>query len=143
VRFVSHPIAAAVLSVGGMWLIYATPLFAVSQQSLVVHLLVMTHMLLAGYLFTASLISLDPSPHRASFGMRIGVLVLALAAHAVLAKTLYADGLSGVGLADVRAGAMLMYYAGDVIDAAIAIVLCAQWYRASGRRPALVTAAAG
>lgn len=142
-RAVSHPVTAGVLNVGGMWVLYATPLFRTSQESLVVHLLVMTHMLLAGYLFTAALISLDPSPHRAGFGLRMGVLVVALAAHAVLAKQLYADGMPGVGLADVQAGALLMYYAGDVIDAALAVVLCAQWYRASGRAQLRAVAAAG
>lgn len=132
-RVVSHPVTAGLLSLGGMWVLYATPLFALSQASVTVHLLVMTHTLLAGYLFTAALIGIDPSPHRAGFGLRMGVLVGALAAHAVLAKTIYADGLPGIALADVQAGAQLMYYAGDVIDAALAVVLCAQWYRAAGR----------
>lgn len=142
-RIASHPVIAALLSVGGMWVLYASPLFALAQASVTVHLLVMIHTLLAGYLFTAALVGIDPSPHRAGFGLRVGVLVIALAAHGVLAKTIYAEGLPGIALADVQAGAQLMYYAGDVIDAALAVMLCAQWYRAAGRARMRAVAAAG
>lgn len=132
-RVTTHPVTAGLLAVGGMWLLYTTPLFALTQQGLILHLLVMAHTLLAGYLFTAALVGIDPSPHRAGFGLRVGVLVTALAAHGVLAKVMYADGLTGVDLAAVHDGAMLMYYAGDVVDAALAVILCGQWYRAAGR----------
>lgn len=48
---------------------------------------------------------------------------------------MYAHGLpSGGGpIASRLIGAELMYYGGTVIDIALAIVLMAQWYQASGR----------
>jgi hypothetical protein len=61
------------------------------------------------------------------------VLVLALAAHDVLAKRLYAQA-GGPGLADERSGALLMYYGGDVVDLALAVLVCARWYRRSAPR---------
>ena len=72
------------------------------------------------------------------------VLVLALAAHGILTKVVYAQPPAGVPVADAQAGAMLMFTAGDLVDAAIVAILCAQWYRESGRtlRRAGVVAAA-
>jgi putative membrane protein len=133
-RFVSSPIVAAVLNVGGLWVLYGTPLFAAMQQSTLIHLVVMAHVLLAGYLFTASIIPIDPAPHRAGFPPRAVVLVAALAAHGILAKVLYAAPPAGVDASAAREGALLMYYGGDAVDVAIIIVLCAQWYRHAGRR---------
>lgn len=132
-RIVSAPIIAALLSVGGLWMLYATPLYEAVQRSPLVHLAVMTHFLIAGYLFTAAIISVDPAPHRAGFPLRVAVLILALAAHGILAKTLYAHPPAGVDDAEAQAGAMLMFYAGDLVDAAIITILCAQWYRRTGR----------
>ncbi|WP_240740560.1 cytochrome c oxidase assembly protein [Microbacterium sp. PI-1] len=133
-RFLTAPVVAAVLNVGGMWVLYSTPLYDAMRASFLVHLIVMTHFLLAGYLFTAAIIPIDPAPHRAGFPLRTAVVVLALAAHGILAKTLYAHPPVGVDGLDAQAGAMLMYYAGDVVDIAIITILCAQWYRRSGRK---------
>jgi putative membrane protein len=103
-RFVSMPIVAAVLNVGGLWI------------------------------FTASIIPIDPAPHRAGFPLRTVVLVAALAGHGILAKVLYANPPAGVDASAAREGALLMYYGGDAVDAVIIVVLYAQWYRHAGRR---------
>lgn len=132
-RILGSPITAAVLSIGGLWLLYSTPLHEAMQQSTLLHLAVMTHFLIAGYLFTAAIIPMDPAPHRAGFPLRTAVVVVALAAHGILAKTLYAHPPAGVTDPDAQAGALLMYYAGDVVDVTIITILCAQWYRAAGR----------
>jgi putative membrane protein len=133
-RFVSMPIVAAVLNVGGLWILYGTPVFAAMQQNALLHLAVMVHVLAAGSLFTASIIPIDPAPHRAGFPLRAVVLVAALAGHGILAKVLYANPPAGVDASAAREGALLMYYGGDVVDAVIIVVLCAQWYRHAGRR---------
>ena len=132
-RILTTPAVAAALNVGGLWVLYTTPLFEAMQRSAWVHLFVMTHLLLAGYLFTVSLIPVDPAPHRAGYPMRAAVLVLALAAHGILTKVIYADPPAGVPAADAEAGAMLMFTAGDLVDAVIVAVLCARWYREAGR----------
>lgn len=134
VRVVTTPAVAALLNVGGLWLLYSTPLYGAMQQNLLLHVAVMTHVLLAGFVFTAAIIPTDPTPHRAGFVHRSIVAVLAFAAHGVLAKRLVADPLPGVDAADAWTGSQLMYLGGDVVDIAIITLLCAQWYRAAGRR---------
>ncbi|GAA2170348.1 cytochrome c oxidase assembly protein [Agrococcus versicolor] len=133
-RFVAHPITAAALNVGGLWLLYATPLFAWMQASMLVHVAVHVHLLAAGFLFTAAVVGIGPRPHPPSRVLVAVVLMLAMAAHGILAKHLWASPPALVDPADARAGAELMYTAGAWIEAAIAALFCAQWYRASGRR---------
>ena len=109
----AHPAVAAVLDVGGLWLAYLTDLHG--------HPLVQVHVLAAGYLFTTVTIKVDPLPHRAPPAVRAVVLVLAAAAHAVLAKHLYSTG------ADRETGAMVMYYGGDAVEVVLAVLLCREW----------------
>jgi putative membrane protein len=135
-----HPLTAALLNVGGLWLIFTTRLFPLMHRQSWLGALVELHMLLAGCLFTAAIIGIDPVRGRPSRRTRAVVLVLALAAHAILAKYLYAHPPAGVSLAQARAGALLMYYGGDVVDAILIALFCGQWFRAT--RPATVTAAA-
>ncbi|MFT2817156.1 cytochrome c oxidase assembly protein [Leifsonia sp. A12D58] len=133
VRFLTTPIVAATLSIGGMWLLYSSTVYQAMGTSAFLHALVMTHFLLSGCLFVAALIPVDPAPHRASYPLRMGVLVAALAAHNILAKMIYATPPAGVNIDQAHAGAMLMYYAGDLIDIVIITILCARWYRDAGR----------
>ena len=133
VRLLAHPVSAALINVGSLWLLYTTPLFELMLSSPLIHLLVNIHFLFAGYLFVASLVGTDPNPHRASFVLRSAVLVFALAAHGILAKHLYAHPPLGVPLVEAQSGSVLMFYGGDVADAALICVLCLQWYRAAGK----------
>lgn len=132
-RFLTNPVVAAFLNVGGLWALYLTPLYELMQQVMLVHLLVMMHVLIAGYLFTVSLIAVDPSPHRAGLTVRGIVLVVSIAAHGVLAKILYAYPPPGVAPADAGYGARLMFYGGDAVDVVLIVLLCAEWYRVTGR----------
>lgn len=133
-RVVTHPVAAGLLSAGGLWLLYTTGLFHHAHASAPVGLAVHAHVLLAGYLFTNSLVGPDSRLHPESLRMRATVLVLFVAAHSVLAKWLYAHPPPGVSTPDGRAGAQLMYYGGDVVDVGLMVLLAVGWYRATGRR---------
>jgi putative membrane protein len=133
-RVLTHPAVAGVLDVGGLWLLYTTDLYALAARHPAVHLAVQAHVLFAGYLFTAALVGVDPAPHRPRPAVRAAVLVLAAAAHAVLAKHLYAAPPAGV--ADARAGAMLMYYGGDAVEVVLAVLLCRDWLARSLPRSA-------
>jgi putative membrane protein len=110
-RVLTHPLVAATLDVGGLWLLYTSRLHTVPILGL--------HVLAAGYLFTAAVVGVDPAPHRALPVVRAAALVLASAAHGILAKHLYADGWG--------TGAMVMYYAGDVVELTLAALLCREW----------------
>src|SRR5690606_7665653 len=90
VRVVAHhPVVAAVLNAGGLWLLYTTDLYRLMHRSVLVHALVHAHVLLAGWVFTASVVGVDPDPHRAPVNVRATVLVLFVAALSLLGKWLY------------------------------------------------------
>ncbi len=135
VRVLTEPGVAAVLDVGGLWLLYATPLLEAAHEHPVLDVVVHAHVLLAGFLFTAVLVGSDPLPHRRGTRHLLVVLVLALAAHDVLAKRLYAAA-GGPDLLDEQRGAQVMYYGGDAVDLALAVLVCARWYRRARPRSA-------
>jgi putative membrane protein len=128
-RVVSHPVVAASLNTGGLYLVMLTPLAELAHDRPWLHLVVHLHYLAAGYLFTWSIAGPDPAPHRPGFATRLGVLLASMAAHAFLAKHLYAQATSP----DLRAAAQLMYYGGDAVELLLATALFHSWYRRRGR----------
>ncbi|WP_218609560.1 cytochrome c oxidase assembly protein [Pseudonocardia sp. KRD291] len=126
-RVLTHPVVAAVLDVGGLWVLYRTGLYAASTTDPALHLLVHAHVLLAGCLFVASIAGPDPAPHRSPPVLRAAVLVLATAAHDILSKTIYADPPDGVTAAAAEAAGQLMYYGGLPVELALAVLLCREW----------------
>ncbi|WP_267488404.1 cytochrome c oxidase assembly protein [Streptomyces sp. DH8] len=129
------PPLAGLIDVGGLWLLYRTELFAAAQHHPAGHAVMHVHVLAAGLLFTFSVCQLDPVRRRWHLALRGAALLVAGAAHAVLAKTLYAVPPPGTAFApaDLRTGAQAMYYGGDLVEAALGAVLAATWYRAGGR----------
>ncbi|MFI5911683.1 cytochrome c oxidase assembly protein [Dactylosporangium sp. NPDC051541] len=141
-RVLTHPVTAAALDAGGLWALYTTGLDRAMREHAWLHVLVHTHMFVAGYLFTAAVIAVDPARHRPGRRTRAAVLVGFVAAHAILAKYLYGHPPAGVLPADARTGAQLMYYGGDLIDAVLIATLCREWYRAHAPRRRAGTVAA-
>jgi putative membrane protein len=131
------PPLAAVADVGGLWLLYRTPLFAVIHDRPGPRALVHVHVLVAGIAFTAAVCQLDPVRRRHGLAVRAGTLVAACAAHAVLARTLWAvpPPRTRFAPADLHSGAMVMYYGGDLVEVALAAVLALRWYSLAGRVP--------
>jgi putative membrane protein len=129
------PPVAAVLDVGGLWVLYRTGLFAATHDDPRLHAVVHLHVLLAGLLFSAAICGLDPLRHRTSFLLRASTLVAAGAAHAVLAKSLWAAPPPGTAFspADLHTGAEVMYYGGDLAEVGLAVVIAVGWYAAGGR----------
>jgi putative membrane protein len=141
VRILSQPLPAAVLNVGGMWVVYGTPVLMRMHEDPLLAAAVQVHVLAAGCLFTYAVVGVDPSPHRASPRHRALVLVAAMAAHGILAKSLYAVPPAGVPRAEVELAAQVMHRGGDAVDAVLVLLLCAGWYRATRPRPARGVAA--
>lgn len=137
IEWITNPVTAAFLNIGGLWLLYTTSLYSLMHEIVWLYMIIHAHIFLAGYLFTISLIYIDPIHHRFSYLNRAIVLILSLAWHSILAKYLYAHPPNGVSAVEAETGAMLMYYGGDLVDAAIIFVLCWQWYRAARPRVAL------
>lgn len=142
VRLISHPVTALLLNMGGMVLLYATPLFAATMQSHALHALVHMHFLAAGALFCwAVLAGPDPAPYAPGLPTRLGVLFVAMASHAVLGKLMYGYGWprgTARSMEEIQAAAQLMYYGGDFAEVLLAIALFARWYqRGQPRLPAI------
>ncbi|GAB2842648.1 hypothetical protein GCM10027074_06410 [Streptomyces deserti] len=124
------PVAAAV-DIGGLWLLYRAPLPSAVHHSPLLYV----HLFAAGSLFTFALLALDPVRHRPGFALRAATLLAAAAAHAVLAKSLWATGPPGqeYAPADLHLASQVMYYGGDLVEIVLAVLLATQWYRAQGR----------
>lgn len=132
--FFSDPLVASVLNIGGLWLLYTTELYSAMHHHVSLHLLVHIHVFLAGYLFTVSMIYIDPIPHSRSYLYRGIVLVIALACHGILSKYIYAIPPGGVPSLQAEQGGILMYYGGDAIDLVLIFIFWLQWYKSSRPR---------
>jgi putative membrane protein len=129
------PPMAALLVAGGLWTLYRTPLFAAGEHDPWLHAAIHLHVVAAGALFAFAVCQLDPLRHRHSLPLRGAALVAVGAAHAILARSLYAAAPPGTNysVSDVHTGAELMYYGGDAVEIALAVVLALQWYAGQGR----------
>jgi putative membrane protein len=137
-RWLSHPLTGLLLAVGGMYLLYLSPLYHATMTHPLLHHLLNFHFFAAGFLFTAALVSPDPQPHRASFRTRTLVLFVAIAAHTSLSKMMYAYHLPRTdlhSLGELQAGAQLMYYGGDAVELLLIIALFSTWYVAASSSP--------
>jgi len=139
VRFISGPITASVLNIGVLWLLYSSSLYRQMHEIALLNVVVHLHIFLAGYVFTSSIIYIDPAPHRTSFLQRAMVFATALAGHGILAKYIYAHPPAGVPAKQAQDAGMLMYYGGDAIDLMLIVIFCFQWYKASRPVKALET----
>ncbi|GAA4881284.1 cytochrome c oxidase assembly protein [Saccharopolyspora cebuensis] len=137
-RLLAHPATALLLSSGGLVVLYGTPLHEATAAHPVGHWLVHVHFVLSGYLFAHAIAGPDPDPARPGVRARLVYLGCAIAVHAVIAQLMY----GGVGIevhapaAEVRGGAELMYYFGDIAELLLAAVLVSTWRpdRRPGRR---------
>lgn len=134
VRIPSHPIVATILNIGGLWILYTTDLYMAMQENTFLHLMVHLHVFLAGYFFTISIIYIDPISHRFSFVYRAVILLIALAAHGILSKYIYAKPPTGVPAEQAEIGGMIMFYGGDAVDIVLIFILCLQWFKATRPR---------
>jgi putative membrane protein len=136
VRFITHPAVAALLDIGGMFLLYLTPLFAWSHHSASGGAMLHLHFMISGCLFAWAIVGLDRAPHPPGPRLRLGVLFVAMALHGALSKYMYLHGYplgAETTLAAKQAAAQLMYYGGDGAAALMAVAFFARRYRR--RRP--------
>ncbi|CAN3129364.1 cytochrome c oxidase assembly protein [Mycobacterium sp. smrl_JER01] len=139
VAVLTNPFVAGVLNIGSLWILYRSGLYAAMHTEPLLHALVHVHVVAAGYLFTFAVLGgPDPAPHRPSPPWRVTALVLAIAAHNVLAKTIYADPPEGVPVEQAQAGAQFMYYVGAPIEIALLVLVCRPWLLPRNRPPRLM-----
>ncbi|RSM39244.1 copper resistance protein CopD, partial [Actinoplanes sp. ATCC 53533] len=147
VRLLTNPVIAAVLWVGGLYVMYFSDAYEYALRNHPAHLALYLHFLLSGYLFFAVLISPDPLPRRVPHMARLVVLMASLAFHAFFGVTLMsmtdviaADWFTEVArpwgldpLTDQRTGGGIAWGVGEIPAYAVAIVLFTQWIQADER----------
>ncbi|MEU0302976.1 cytochrome c oxidase assembly protein [Streptomyces sp. NPDC006175] len=141
VRVVTHPVPALVLGTGTLGVLYSTPVYNATMDSPDLHRLVLAHFLLSGCLFAHAVAGPDPAPGRPGVPARLVVLGVAVAAHATISQLMYGGFLIDVRapVSQVRGGAEIMYYGGDIAELLLAGALVATWR--PSRRPGARTAA--
>lgn len=126
---IANPFTALVLNLGGLWAVYFTPLYAATADSPLLHHLVHVHFLAAGLLFAWVIAGPDPAPRRPPVPVRLLVLGIAVTAHATFAQLLYADlwVRVPVPIEELRGGAEIMYFGGDIAEILLALALLVTW----------------
>jgi len=137
-RVLVHPVTTLTLNIGGLVVLYCTPLYSVTTDNAAAHHLVHLHFLIAGYLFAWVVAGHDPAPHRPSVPARLVLLGVAITSHAVISQLMYAGalGASGVPPEQRRGGAELMYYGGDIAELLLALAMLTTWRRRAETRTA-------
>lgn len=139
-HLLANPVTALALNVGGMVLLYVTPLYVATSADPALHRLVHGHFLAAGCLFTWAIAGPDPAPRRPSVPARLVVLGVAIAVHAILAQLMYAGLYVQVPVPPVQrqGGAELMYYGGDIAELLLAFALVTTWRPRRTTSPATI-----
>lgn len=130
-----NPISALLLNVGGMAVLYFTPLYMAMMTQPAIHYLVHFHFVAAGCLYTWVIAGPDPAPYRPSVPARLVVLGVAVITHSVIAQLIYADLFIPflVPPDHLKQAAIIMYYGGDVTEMLLAFALVTTWRSVSRR----------
>ena len=138
VAALTHPVVGWLLFGGSLFGLYLSPLFGLSLRNGVVHEAVHLHFVIVGCVFVWPLVGIDPVRWRLPHGARLLSVLLAIPVHTFLGLALLqSDVILGDGPwtpRDQRAGAGLLWAAGDVLAGAAAVVVFLQWAARDQRR---------
>jgi cytochrome c oxidase assembly factor CtaG/putative copper export protein len=139
-KIITHPIVAAVNFAGSILLFYYTPIFGLSLEYHLGHILMTVHFLLTGYIFALVLIGRDPLPSRPPHFARVIILLATMVFHAFFAVALMSTeqliqpewfGNMGHGwfpaIEDQHRGTELMWGLGEVPAVMMGVIVCIQW----------------
>lgn len=142
-KVVTNPVIAAVIFVGSLWIFYFTPVFRWAMVEHLGHQWMIIHFLIGGYLFSLTMIGIDPVPKRFPHTIRLVVLFATMASHAFFGVTvmtgdalLLSDWFGAMGrdwgadpLADQKAGGGITWGIGELPTLALALIVAVQWAR--------------
>src|SRR5215213_2012966 len=146
-RLLGHPIVAAGLFITSLVIFYYTWLFPFAMITHPGHVLMTAHFLILGYLFIWSLIGIDPGAARSSYPLRLVVLLISMAFHAVFGVTLMASTTllapnwwHSIGrtddaalVADQQAAGGIAWAAGDLPSFLLVVALLVGWFQSDKR----------
>lgn len=143
----THPLVAAAVFIGSLWIFYYTDLFRWSLYDHIGHEWMVAHFLISGYLFVLSLIGIDPVPLRLPHPFRLVTLIGVMAMHAffgiaiMMSSGLFvAEWFGSMGrtwgdtpLQDQYTGGGVAWSIGEIPTLILAIVVAIQWSRSDER----------
>ncbi|MFD0363976.1 cytochrome c oxidase assembly protein [Nocardia sp. GCM10030253] len=146
-RFLTHPIVASVIFVGGFYALYLGGVYDSFVDSHAAHLLMNAHFLLSGYLFYWVVIGIDPKPRQVEPLTKLGMVFGSLPFHAffgiaLMSMTTVMGGWFfrslGLGwnsdlLGDQRTGGSLAWASGEVPLVVVMLALLIQWSRSDAK----------
>ncbi|OAK55471.1 cytochrome c oxidase assembly protein [Rhodococcoides kyotonense] len=155
-RFLTHPIVAAALFVGGFYALYLGGIFDAILDNHSAHLLMNAHFILSGYLFYWVVIGVDPSPRRIEPITKLAMVFGSLPFHAFFGVALMSMntvlggwyyrtlGLDWNGdlIGDQRLGGGIAWATGEIPLVLVMLALLIQWSRSDDRNAKRVDRAA-
>jgi putative copper resistance protein D len=138
VRAVTNPILVWVLFGATLVALVFSPLLELSVRNDAVHALVHAHFLLAGTLFAATLIAVDPIPRPLPHGARLFAVLLAVPFHAFVGVALLTASTplfpeTYPSLSDQRSAAGVLWASGELLTVVLAGIVFARWWAAEQR----------
>lgn len=146
-RVITHPLFAAAMFIGSLWLFYYSELFRWSLYDHLGHQWMVAHFLISGYLFVQSLVGIDPVPYRMPYAGRLITLIAVMAMHAffgmsiMMANGLFvAEWFGAMGrtwgvtpIEDQYVGGGVAWSIGEIPTLILAITVAIQWSRSDER----------
>jgi putative copper resistance protein D len=146
-RIITHPLVAAALFIGSLWLFYYTDLFRWSLYDHLGHEWMVAHFLITGYLFVLSIIGIDPIPFRFPYAFRLLTLIAVMAMHAffgiaIMMQTglMAAEWFGSMGrtwgpspLEDQYVGGGIAWSIGEIPTLILGVAVAIQWSRSDDR----------
>jgi putative copper resistance protein D len=146
-KLVTHPLFAAAMFVGSLWLFYYSDLFRWSLYDHLGHEWMTVHFLVTGYLFVLTLVGIDPIPFRFPYALRLVTLVAVIAMHAffgiaIMMQTglFIAEWYGSMGrtwgatpLEDQYVGGGIAWSIGEIPSVILGITVAIQWSRSDDR----------
>lgn len=146
-KFITHPVVAAVIFAGSLWVFYFTSMFRWATQEHLGHQWMIIHFLISGYLFCLSMIGIDPVPYRFPYPLRIATLFATMAAHAFFGVTIMstqglmlAEWYGAMGrtwgltpLEDQNMGGGIAWGIGELPTLTLAMIVAFQWSRSDDK----------
>lgn len=147
-KFITHPLVAAVIFIGSLWLFYYSPLLRWSAMDHLGHQWMIVHFLFSGYLFVLTLVGIDPIPYRYPYPIRLMTLLATMASHAFFGISVMGspnlfvpDWYGAMGrtwglepLADQSLGGGIAWAIGEIPTLVLAIIVAIEWNRSDERK---------
>ena len=146
-KFITNPIVAAVIFGGSLWAFYFSPILGWVMREHLGHQWMILHFLIAGYLFSMTMVGVDPLPSRAGYPMRILILFATMTTHAFFGVTIMSmttmlspEWFGAMGrewglppLVDQSYGGSIAWGIGELPTLALAVAVTIQWMRDDDR----------